>query len=81
MTTPVAILVNGLPGAGKTTLARTLSRHLELPMFSKDIIKEAHAAVAVKRPELMVRCPPSGNLNAPVMALAWRAADFIIAGS
>jgi predicted kinase len=40
-----AILVNGLPGAGKTTLARALSRTLGLPLFSKDTIKEAHADV------------------------------------
>jgi predicted kinase len=44
------ILVNGLPGAGKTTLARTLSRALRLPMFSKDTIKETHADVLGSAP-------------------------------
>jgi len=39
------LLVNGLPGAGKTTLARQLSRGLGLPLFSKDVIKEAQADV------------------------------------
>jgi predicted kinase len=36
----LAVLVNGLPAAGKTTLARRLSRALDLPLFSKDAIKE-----------------------------------------
>jgi predicted kinase len=39
------VLVNGLPGAGKTTLARQLSRRLGLPLFSKDTIKETLADV------------------------------------
>lgn len=43
MTGGPVVLVNGLPGAGKTTLARTMSQRLRLPLFSRDTIKEAHA--------------------------------------
>jgi predicted kinase len=34
-----------LPGSGKTTLARGLSRRLSLPLISKDVIKEAYSDV------------------------------------
>ncbi|WP_431683060.1 AAA family ATPase [Kitasatospora sp. KL5] len=56
MTGPLAVLVNGLPGAGKTTVARALSRGLGLPLFSKDAVKEAHAdALGTERADLPLR--------------------------
>ncbi|MBA2532172.1 MAG: AAA family ATPase [Nocardioidaceae bacterium] len=34
------VLVTGVPGSGKTTLARSVAAELELPMLSRDVIKE-----------------------------------------
>lgn len=39
------IVVSGLPGSGKTTLASALAAELDLPLFCKDTIKEALATV------------------------------------
>jgi len=36
----LVVIVNGLPGAGKTTLARPLGAALGLPVFVKDRVKE-----------------------------------------
>ena len=35
------VLVTGIPGAGKTTVSRALSKALALPLLSKDAIKES----------------------------------------
>ena len=40
MKKPVLIIVNGLPGAGKTTLAKRLAQDMRLPVFSRDGIYE-----------------------------------------
>lgn len=37
---PLLIIVNGLPGTGKTTLARRLAADVKLPVFSRDGIYE-----------------------------------------
>lgn len=46
----LVVLVNGLPGSGKTTLAGSLADALELPMVSKDVIKETLADVLGEPP-------------------------------
>jgi predicted kinase len=40
-----AVIVNGLPGSGKTTLAGMLGERLDWPVFSKDSVKETLADV------------------------------------
>jgi predicted kinase len=39
---PTLIIVNGMPGAGKTTLSRKLRDDIGLPLISKDAIKELY---------------------------------------
>lgn len=38
---PVAILMSGAPGSGKSSLARLLSDQLHLPLLDKDVLLEA----------------------------------------
>jgi cytidylate kinase len=37
------ILINGIPGAGKTTLSKQLERHLNIAVLSKDTLMDAFA--------------------------------------
>ncbi|SEF17618.1 AAA family ATPase [Jiangella alba] len=57
------VLVNGLPGAGKTTLATQLAPALTAPLLSKDAIKEALADV--------VGAAPASALGPVAMEAAW----------
>jgi predicted kinase len=57
------VLVNGLPGSGKTTLATALAAELSAPLVAKDAIKEAVADA--------VPAAPSRALGAAVMRAAW----------
>lgn len=41
------ILINGLPGAGKTALSKLLGDELNIPVVSKDDIKEALADISL----------------------------------
>lgn len=57
------ILVNGLPGSGKTTLATALGTALGVPVISKDAVKEAlYEAMPTARP---------GALGPIAMEAAW----------
>jgi len=57
------VLVNGLPGAGKTTLATALSGALPATLVSKDAIKEALAST--------VSGASPAALGAAAMEAAW----------
>lgn len=61
----VLVLVNGLPGAGKTTLAEALGARLQVPVIGKDLIKEAVADALALSPSM------SNRLVAACMDMAW----------
>jgi predicted kinase len=51
----IVVLVNGLPGSGKTTVARALGGALGLPVFSKDDLKETLADMLERPAGMSVR--------------------------
>ena len=64
------VLVNGLPGSGKTTLAVALASTLGAQLLSKDAMKEAIAA-------LLDDPPMVGPLGAIAMDTVWALASAI----
>lgn len=65
------VLVNGLPGSGKTTLGDRLARELGVPCLSKDRVKEA-LADAVGHPAV-----DGPALGAAAMTAIWRLAASV----
>jgi adenylate kinase family enzyme len=37
---PLLVLISGVPGGGKTTLARSLADHLIVPHLNKDVVRD-----------------------------------------
>jgi predicted kinase len=64
------VLVNGLPGAGKTTLAQQLKGASGWPLLSKDAVKEALALIADG-------AVSSGRVGAVAMNTVWSMAAAI----
>jgi len=60
------VLVNGLPGSGKTTLAAALATRLDAPCLSKDAVKEALADAIDPR--------ASARVGAAAAETVWRLA-------
>lgn len=67
-----AILINGLPGAGKRTLSRAVGEELNGPVVSKDTIKETladigHGRISSRRPPPLIAFGPRPE-RAPAFA-------------
>ena len=66
------VLVNGLPGAGKTTLAGGLAPALQIPLIAKDAIKEALADA--------VPGVPTRHLGPAAAQIMWELAAAVTGG-
>lgn len=69
----IAVLLNGPPGAGKSTLAGELAAQLGVPCVSKDLLKEAMAD------QVLSHLPPTG-LGAIASEAMWRLARLVDGG-
>lgn len=69
----IAVLVNGPPGAGKSTMAGELAAQLGVPLISKDLLKEAMAD------QVITRLPTTG-LGAIASEAMWHLAALVDGG-
>jgi len=68
----MVVLVNGLPAAGKSTLAPKLAEALGLPLLTKDVIKETHADVlGAEPPAGLSQRQWNGKLGAAASETLW----------
>ncbi|MCT9935146.1 ATP-binding protein [Planotetraspora sp. A-T 1434] len=66
------VLVNGLPGSGKTTLAKALAHALGSPLFSKDRVKESLAdTLGIEAPPGITARQWSQRLGAAAAETLW----------
>ncbi|HEY7341102.1 MAG TPA: AAA family ATPase [Ktedonobacterales bacterium] len=72
---PLLIIVNGLPGTGKTTLAGRLAADLGLPAFSRDGLYET----LYDELECGAGGPPPSSLGAAAYALLYEVAGAVLA--
>ncbi|NEE02588.1 AAA family ATPase [Phytoactinopolyspora halotolerans] len=65
------MIVNGIPGSGKTTLAKGLAQTMNLPLFSKDSVKETLADMLGPAPDGLTAREWSQRLGAAAAEMLW----------